>query len=86
MKKEVKKESLEEVSLMQGIDFKSNRARMREQIKRAKKEQRKEAILFWVVAVAIIVMVCMLLSKMSCEAKKSCTSIGHSESYCEERI
>ena len=52
---------LKDVNIMEGIDFKSSQARMREQIKRAKRNQVKETILFYFVATAIVVMTVMLM-------------------------
>lgn len=84
MKEKMKKgkEKLEEVNIMQGIDFKSNQARMREQIKKIKREQKKEEILFGIIAVFIVIMTCTLLYKTDKEFMDGCTSKGYSENYC----
>lgn len=76
------KESLEEVNIMQGLDFKGNQARMREQAKRLQREQRKEKILCGFIAVVIVIMTCTLLYKTNEEFVNKCTSKGYSESYC----
>lgn len=71
-----------EVNVMEGIDFKSSQARMREQIKRAKRERVKETILFYFIALAIVVMAVMLMINNNNEFVSNCTEAGYSESYC----
>lgn len=84
MKEKMKKgkEKLEEVNIMQGIDFKSNQARMREQIKKSQREQKKEAILCGIIVVVIVIMTCTLLCKTNKEFMDGCTSKGYSKNYC----
>lgn len=82
MKKETKKINLEEIDVMQGIDFKANQERMREEIKRIKKEQKKETILFYFIAAVILLLTVISISKTSEQFVNNCTSKGYSESYC----
>lgn len=92
MKKGIKKEVLEEIDLMQGIDFKANQVRMREhkeRLERLKREQRKETILATFIAIVIVVMTIALLvidRNITEDAKESCMNVGHSENYCLSKI
>jgi hypothetical protein len=65
-----------------------NLSRERE-IERRKKERIKERVLAIVVGGFIIAATSLLLilnSKLTQDAKESCMSLGHSESYCMEKL
>lgn len=86
MKKENKKERLEEVNIMQGIDFKSNQARMREQAKRLQREQRKERVLAFFIGAVIVIMTCTLLNYMNNGSLEKCEKAGNSKEYCMVKL
>lgn len=56
--------------------------RRKDMIARAKREQRKETILFGVIAIAIMTMTIMLLGHRNEQFVEDCTRAGYSESYC----
>lgn len=73
--------------------IKLNQQRMRaerlEQIKRAKKQQKKEQILTVFIAMFIIgITLCVmsLSNRLTESAVKSCVSNGYSESYCRVHV
>lgn len=73
--------------------IKLNQQRMRaqrlEQIKRAKKQQKKEKILTVFIAMFIIsITICVmsLSNRLTESAVKSCVSNGYSESYCRVHV
>lgn len=73
--------------------IKLNQQRMRaqrlEQIKKAKKQQKKERILTVFIAMFIIsITICLisLSNRLTENAVKSCVSNGYSESYCRAHV
>ena len=90
MKKEVKKEIDINIDKdMQGILERNYLEGKRQHLEALKKEKAKERVLATIICVFIIaatVLILMLNSKLTTDAKESCMSLGHSESYCMERI
>ncbi len=82
----MKKNKKENIEIMEGIDFKSNQARIRKEIKRVKKQQKIEQILFVFIALAIMVGTMTILSHMDKAAIKKCVNAGNSRYYCEKHI
>lgn len=55
----------------------------KEQIRKAKREQRKEFILTMFVASFILLITLMFLSRINNNFMNDCLNAGHSETYCE---
>lgn len=60
--------------------------RKREEIKRLKREQKKETILAIVIGSFIFIATAMLLSKMNNDFVSDCKKAGHTQSYCERGL
>lgn len=78
----MKKEKLEDIDVMEGIDFKSNQERIRRQVRR---KQSKKTILLGIIGITIIVVSCILLNFTTKQFVNNCTSAGYSENYCERK-
>lgn len=79
----MKKNKLDEVNVMKGIDFKSNQQRMREMYARERKRHQEETILTFFIGIVIVVMTVMLLSYMEDKDLDKCINAGHSKTYCQ---
>lgn len=79
----MKKNRVEEINIMQGINFRSNQERMREMYARQRKQQQKETILTFFIGIVIVVMTAMLLGYMTDKEVDKCVNAGHSETYCQ---
>ena len=70
--------------------FKENQLRIRnkkkEQLKKIKKEQAKENILFTFILGFICVATIMLLCNMNNKQTNNCIKAGHSQTYCERGL
>lgn len=70
--------------------FKLNQIKMRnrrqEQLKRLKREERKENILFGIVAGFIIIATMMLLMNMNNDFVNDCVKAGNTKQYCEKGL
>ncbi len=82
----MKKNRLEEVNIMKGIDFKSNQERMREMYERERKQQQKETVLAFFIGIVIVVMTVMLLGYMNSESLDKCVNAGNSKEHCQVAI
>ena len=56
------------------------------EIRRIKKEQKKEKILTALIIVFILAITCFLLIKLTNSAMDSCVANGHSERYCYDKL
>lgn len=79
----MKKNKVEEINIMQGINFRSNQERMREMYARQRKQQQKETILTFFIGIVIVVMTITLLGYMTDKEVDKCVNAGHSETYCQ---
>ena len=90
-----KKEKLEDINVMEGIDFKKNQERinsiknqnrMRKIEKRIKREQMANRIFYGLIILLIILMLFIIYQKLGRRAYESCLEKGYSELYCERNI
>ena len=81
-----KKEKLEDINVMEGIDFEKNQRRTRRINERIKKEKRLHNILYAAIAIALILGILLLLQAMSRKAYKSCVENGMSAEWCEVHV
>ena len=79
----MKKKSLEEVLKE---NKKTYRERLEEQRKQAHKENIKETILFWFVAMFIIISTIIMLNNLNSKDISRCEKIGYSKSICNDNI
>lgn len=77
---------MNEVNIMPGIDFKANKKRVREQIRKTKRKDKIESIVIGILLLVFVVGVLYLNKKMSDSALKSCQAKGNSYVYCINHI
>lgn len=81
-----KKEKLEDIDVMEGINFEKNQRRIQRLEKRIKKEKRLKTILYILIAILIILSLGIALERSRKEAYKSCVNNGMSAEWCEVHI
>lgn len=81
-----KKEKLEDIDVMEGIDFEKNQRRIQRLEKRIKKEKRLKTILYILIAILIILSLGIALERSRKEAYKSCVNNGMSAEWCEVHV
>lgn len=81
-----KKEKVEDINVMEGIDFKKNQERIRKEIEKNKKKKRMYNILYFIAIMILICGIFMLLNKQSEDAYKSCVENGMSAEWCEVHV
>ena len=73
---------MNEVNIMEGIDFKANKERIRS---KKSKEKRVNKILNWIIIIGLIIAVIGILfinKNMTDSAIESYQKVGHSYNYC----
>lgn len=78
-----KKEKVEDINVMEGIDFEKNLRRTRRIQERLKKEKRNQAIFYTIVIILIILIFLVILGTMRTKAIDSCMELGQSREWCE---
>jgi hypothetical protein len=78
-----KKEKLEDIDVMEGINFEKNQNRMRRLNARIKREKRIRTTLYILIVVMIMFVLLLFLDKSRKEAYKSCVENGMSTEWCE---
>jgi hypothetical protein len=81
-----KKERLEDIDVMQGIDFEKNQRRMRRIQERVKKQQRMNIILGILIIIAVVLLLTVILNVMEKDAYKSCIENGMNAKWCEVHV
>jgi uncharacterized integral membrane protein len=77
------KEKLQDIDVMQGIDFKTNQKRVRE-LEQRKKERKRKQIIFNVIFVVLVIMILfIIMDRMRTKAIESCMELGQSREWCE---
>lgn len=88
-------EKLEDINVMEGIDFKTNQkiSKINDELrKNYKKEKRKERIIMIISTLAIIITTIALIkgliiiNKEDKKAKENCMNKGYNQAYCEKSI
>lgn len=88
-------ERLEDINVMEGIDFKTNQkiSRINDELrKQYKKEKLKERITMIISVIAIIITIIatikgiMIINTEDDKAKENCMNKGYSEQYCLKQI
>lgn len=73
---------MNEVNIMEGIDFKANKERIRS---KKSKEKKVNKILNWIIIIGLIIAVIGILfinKNLTDSAMESCQAKGHSYNYC----
>lgn len=73
---------MNEINIMEGIDFKANKERIRS---KKNKEKRVNKILNWIIIIGLIIAVIgiLFINKNNIDsAMESCQNLGHSYNYC----
>ena len=83
--KEIKND-LEELDVMQGIDFKTNQIKVREQEKRKKKKEKFKKIIRNILLAVLLIGLIVLLKIQKDSAIDSCIKNGRSYNYCVNHI
>ena len=81
-----KKEKLEDINVMEGIDFEKNQRRTRRIQAREKKEKRLYTVMYVLIAIAILLGLIIILELSSRKAFKSCIENGMSAKWCEVHV
>lgn len=85
---EMKKNNLEDVNIMEGIDFKANqkRMRMRKAIEKQNKiDKRNDLIVKGILislGIALLIVLGIWNKQLTDDALESCQNVGHSYEYC----
>lgn len=78
-----KKEKVEDINVMEGIDFKKNQRRTRRIQERLKKEKRIYRFLGIIAIMMIIILTFTILHLHQQQGYKSCVENGMSKEWCE---
>lgn len=78
-----KVEKIEEINIMDGIDFKSNQKRVKAYMKKQKRKEKFTNVLLIVLMSLALFFVFDVLTNSTKKAKNDCISKGHSANYCE---
>ena len=78
-----KKEKVEDINVMEGIDFEKNQRKTRRIQERLKKEKRNQAIFYTIVIILIVLILLIILGRMETKAIESCMELGQSREWCE---
>jgi uncharacterized integral membrane protein len=78
-----KKEKVEDINVMEGIDFETNQKRLRELEQRKKERKRKQTIFNVIFVVLVIMILFIIMDRMRTKAIESCMELGQSREWCE---
>jgi hypothetical protein len=81
-----KKEKVEDINVMEGIDFEKNQRRTRRIQERLKKEKRKQTIFYTIIIMLIVLILLIISGRMKTKAIKSCMELGQSREWCEVHV
>ena len=80
------KEKLEDINVMEGIDFEKNQKKIKTFEQRKRKEKRIQNIIYGLICTIIIILILFILIAMKKDAYTSCVDNGMSAEWCEAHI
>lgn len=81
-----KKEKLEDINVMEGIDFEKNQRRIQRLEKRIKKQKLMNKIFYISIAILLIAIIFIVYDRLGREAYNNCIDNGYSREYCRKVI
>lgn len=86
----MKKNKMEEVNIMEGIDFKANQMRLRKAIEKQNKINRRNDCIVKCVLISLVIALLVVIGiwnkKLSSDALESCQNIGNSYEFCQANL
>lgn len=77
------KEKLQDIDVMQGIDFKTNQKRVRELEQRKKERKRKQSMFTVGIILLVVFILLVIMERSRIKAVNSCMELGQSREWCE---
>lgn len=81
-----KKEKLEDIDVMEGIDFEKNQRRIQRLEKRIKKQKLMNKIFYISITLLLIAIIFIVYDRLGREAYNNCIDKGYSREYCRKVI